>query len=191
MKKNVYILLLIVISTTFLFSCGSSKKVTSYKRANSYKKTYTYKSNNSSKNNSTIYHSKNSNESVSRDANRILRTAKSYMGTPYKFGGTTNTGLDCSGLVYLSFMDVNIQMPRISRDQANSGRNIDIENVKIGDLIFFNTSGNAISHVGIVESIKNNGTINFIHSSTSKGVMISSLDEDYWKIRFVKATRLL
>jgi len=189
MKKNVYILLLIVISTTFLFSCGSSKKVTSYKRANSYKKTYT--SNNSSKNNSTIYHSKNSNESVSRDANRILRTAKSYMGTPYKFGGTTSSGLDCSGLVYLSFMDVNIQMPRISRDQANSGRNIDIENVKIGDLIFFNTSGNAISHVGIVESIKNNGTINFIHSSTSKGVMISSLDEDYWKIRFVKATRLL
>lgn len=187
MKKIVYILLLIVISSTFLFSCGSSKKVTSYKKTN-YHKTY---SNNSKNSSSVNYHSKNSNVSVSKDVNRLLRTAKSYMGTPYKFGGTTNTGLDCSGLVYLSFMDVNIEMPRVSRDQANSGRSIDIENVRIGDLIFFNTSGNSISHVGIVESINNNGTINFIHSSTSKGVMISSLDENYWKIRFVKATRLL
>ena len=82
-------------------------------------------------------------------------------------------------------------MPRKSSDQAGYGSEIKVENVKIGDLIFFNTSGNSISHVGIVESINNNGSINFIHSSTSKGVMISSLDENYWKTRFVKAVRLL
>ncbi|MGV0923539.1 C40 family peptidase [Empedobacter tilapiae] len=185
MKKRIY-LTTIIIASLFLTSCGSSK-VTSYKKTGS-KKVYT-----STKKSETseVYRSKNIEDNAPRNVNRILKTAKSYLGTPYKYGGVTNTGFDCSGLVYVSFKELNLDLPRRSSDQAEYGKEINIENVKIGDLIFFNTSGNSISHVGIVESINRNGSINFVHSSTSKGVIISSLDENYWKSRFVKAMRLL
>lgn len=122
--------------------------------------------------------------------NSVLTEAKSYMGTPYKYGGTTRSGLDCSGLVINAFDAVGMKMPRISREQANEGQEIRLRDVREGDLVFFNTSGSNISHVGIVETVRN-GEIFFIHSSTSKGVIISSLEEIYWNRRFVKATRVL
>ncbi|WP_413533285.1 C40 family peptidase [Empedobacter brevis] len=182
MKKLIY-LTTIIITSFILTSCGSSK-VTSYKKTDS-KKVYT------SSKSTEVYRSKNTDVSAPRDVNKILKTAKSYIGTPYKYGGTTNKGFDCSGLVYVSFKELDLELPRRSSDQAEYGKEIKIENVKIGDLIFFNTSGNSISHVGIVENINNDGSITFVHSSTSKGVIISSLDENYWKTRFVKAVRLL
>lgn len=185
MKKQIY-LTTILIASLLLTSCGSSK-VTSYKKTGS-KKVYTSTKKADS---SEVYRSKNTDDNASRHVNKILKTAKSYLGTPYKYGGITTTGFDCSGLVYVSFKEMNMELPRRSSDQAEYGKEITIENVKIGDLIFFNTSGNSISHVGIVESINHNGSINFVHSSTSKGVIISSLDENYWKTRFVKAVRLL
>lgn len=120
----------------------------------------------------------------------VLNEAKRYLGTPYKYGGTTKSGLDCSGLVINAFDAVGMKMPRISRDQANEGKEIRLRDVQEGDLVFFNTSGSNISHVGIVETVRN-GEIFFIHSSTSKGVIISSLEEIYWNRRFVKATRVL
>ena len=188
MKTNFYTAAVLIGGLLFT-SCGSNK-VSSYKKVGS-KKVYTSSHNTKSNDTSDVYHSKNTDMTASRDINKIIKTAKSYLGTPYKYGGTTNTGFDCSGLVYVSFKELNLELPRKSSDQAGYGSEIKVENVKIGDLIFFNTSGNSISHVGIVESINNNGSINFIHSSTSKGVMISSLDENYWKTRFVKAVRLL
>ncbi len=126
----------------------------------------------------------------SATAKTLLSEAKSYLGTPYKFAGTTKQGMDCSGLVFTSYQKININLPRKSSDQAQQGKKIELENVIAGDLLFFNTSGKGISHVGLVESIKN-GEVFFIHSSTSKGVMISSLSEKYWKERFVIAKRIL
>lgn len=120
----------------------------------------------------------------------LIITASQYLGTPYRYGGTDVKGIDCSGLVIRSFEAVDLSMPRISRDQANKGKQIELNDIKIGDLLFFNTSGSNISHVGIVESVKD-GIVYFIHSSTSKGVMVSSLSENYWSRRFVKATRML
>ena len=155
------------------------------------KKVYTSSKNSKNDNSKDVYRSKFIDESAPRDITKIIKTAKSYLGTPYKYGGTTSSGFDCSGLVYVSFKEMNIELPRRSSDQAGYGKEVNVENVKIGDLIFFNTSGNSISHVGIVESINHNGAINFVHSSTSKGVVISSLDDNYWKARFVKAVRLL
>ncbi len=120
----------------------------------------------------------------------IIIAASQYLGTPYRFGGTDVKGMDCSGLVIRSFEAVEMSMPRISRDQASKGKQISLNDIKIGDLLFFNTSGSSISHVGIVESVKD-GIVYFIHASTSKGVMVSSLAENYWSRRFVKATRML
>lgn len=185
MKKYIYLTTILMISL-FLTSCGSSK-VTSYKKTGA-KKVY---SSTKKSETSEVFRSVNADDSAPRDINKILKTAKSYLGTPYKYGGITRSGFDCSGLVYVSFKEMKLELPRRSSDQAEYGKEINIKNVKIGDLIFFNTSGNSISHVGIVERINNDGTIYFVHSSTSKGVIISSLDENYWKTRFVKAVRLL
>ena len=123
-------------------------------------------------------------------AKSVLKEAHRYMGTPYKYGGVSKSGMDCSGLVLQSFKSVNIDLPRITRDQAKHGMKIKLRNVVPGDLLFFNTFGNKISHVGIVDHIKN-GEIYFIHASTSKGVMLSSLENVYWNKRFVEAVRYL
>lgn len=128
--------------------------------------------------------------SSSGRAKKVLKKAHSYLGTPYKYGGESKRGMDCSGLVMLSFESVNIQLPRVSREQAKHGMKIKLKNAKKGDVLFFKTSGSRISHVGIVDHVKK-GEVFFIHASSSKGVMVSSLENSYWKKRFVKAVRYL
>lgn len=122
----------------------------------------------------------------------IIKRAKTFEGTPYKFGGTTNKGMDCSGLVYTAFKSQDIYMPRISSDMANEGKRINIKNAQPGDLLFFKTNRrrNVINHVGIVVESSGND-VQFIHSSTSKGVIISSINEAYWKNAFTEARRVL
>lgn len=153
-------LLFIMFAGFFIISCGTSQKSTKV------------------------------DNSVTGRAKVVLTTAHGYLGTPYRYGGDSKRGMDCSGLVLQSFKSVNIDMPRITRDQAANGMNIRIKNVRPGDLLFFKTSGSKISHVGIVDHIKN-GEIFFIHASTSKGVMVSSFENVYWNKRFVKAVRYL
>lgn len=168
-----YILAFGIFSIT---ACNSSRNI-SYKSSEYKKREVRERSNSKS-------------TSESKEAKSVLKEAYNYLGTPYKYGGTSKSGLDCSGLVINAFDAAGIKMPRISRDQANQGKEIRLREVKEGDLVFFNTSGSSISHVGIVEKVKN-GEVFFIHSSTSKGVIVSSMQETYWNKRFVKATRVL
>lgn len=122
---------------------------------------------------------------------KVIYNTNTYKGTKYKFGGTTKKGMDCSGLIYTAFKKENILLPRVSRDMANSGKNIHLNKVKKGDLLFFITGRkNRINHVGLVTKIKNN-EIFFIHSSTKRGVIISSLKEPYYKKRFTKVRRII
>ncbi|QTD38827.1 C40 family peptidase [Polaribacter batillariae] len=125
-------------------------------------------------------------------ADKIVANALKYKGVRYKFGGTTQRGMDCSGVVYVAFGEENVQLPRISRDMAKSGKKIPLEKAKKGDLLFFKTSKTRrrINHVGLIVSV-NKGSIRFIHSTTSRGVIISSLSEKYWKKAFVKAMAIL
>ena len=124
-------------------------------------------------------------------AEKVVRNAKQFLNTPYKYGGVTKRGMDCSGLVYTIFQKENIKLPRVSREMAKQGKNIPLKRAKKGDLIFFSTGKTqGISHVGLVTSIKN-GQVFFIHSSTKRGVIISSINEPYYKNTFVKVQRIL
>ncbi len=122
----------------------------------------------------------------------ITSFALNLEGTPYKYGGTTPAGMDCSGLVYCSFKQEDIALPRSSRDMAHKGERLSLEEVNIGDLLFFETDKNrkVINHVGLVVQI-DKGHIFFIHSSSSKGVVISSLADNYWFDHFVMARRVI
>lgn len=125
----------------------------------------------------------------SRTISTVVNTARNYTGTPYKFGGLTEDGLDCSGLVTLAFQSVSLKLPRVSAEMATVGREINVRDVKVGDLVFFVTdSGTRINHVGIVTERKNPDTILFIHSAT-KGVREDNLFSKYYQSTFVKATR--
>ena len=123
---------------------------------------------------------------------RIVANALVYKGVRYRFGGTTKSGMDCSGIVFVAFGDENIHLPRVSRDMAKKGRKISLSKVEKGDLLFFRTSNRrrSINHVGLVVSHKK-GEIRFIHATSSRGVIVSSLSEKYWKKAFVKATKIL
>lgn len=125
-------------------------------------------------------------------ADKIVANALQYRGIPYKFGGTTKRGMDCSGVVYVAYGSEDIQLPRVSRNMAKKGDKISLASIRKGDLVFFKTSKNGknINHVGLVVSNKK-GVIRFIHSTSSKGVIISSLSEKYWRKSFVKATSIL
>lgn len=123
-------------------------------------------------------------------ADQVIETARSFLGSPYKYGGSDENGFDCSGLVFCTFQSVNISLPRSSYNQAKEGKEILKSEIRPGDLIFFAQPGGGISHSGIVENIVEENIL-FIHSSTSQGVIISSLEQEYWKKRFVKAVRFI
>ncbi|KQM49993.1 C40 family peptidase [Chryseobacterium sp. Leaf201] len=174
----------LLIASTISVSCGSSKNV-AVKR-NPRISPSVPKTENLRKLDSGF------NGSVPKSISEILKDAEKYLGAPYKFGGNTSSGFDCSGFALKVFEENDYQLPRRSSDQAEAGKKIDIREVKPGDLLFFSTAGGSrVSHVGIVHDIGNNGEVKFIHASTTKGVIISSLNEVYWNKAYLHAQRIL
>ena len=117
-------------------------------------------------------------------ADAIIATAKKYIGVPYLWGGMTPAGFDCSGYVQFVFAAHGVKLPRTASQQYSSGTSVSKANLKKGDLVFFGTG--SITHVGIYV-----GDNQFIHSSTSKGVIITSLSNSYWAARYYGARRVL
>jgi cell wall-associated NlpC family hydrolase len=120
---------------------------------------------------------------------KIIQTARTYIGVPYKSGGNDEKGIDCSGLLCNSFKELGIKLPRISWQQSEYFPAINLPNIQKGDLVFFVTSGKNISHAGIVTEVKSEEEIIFIHASTSKGVIEDNMMTNYWKSRFAKVCR--
>lgn len=129
---------------------------------------------------------------IPRKTAAIIDYAKTFRGVKYKYGGDSKKGMDCSGLIYTSFKENDISMPRTTKDLAVSGKWIDLKKVKEGDLLFFATNKNSrkVNHVGIVTRV-NKKEISFIHASSSRGVIISQLSEKYWYFAYVQARRYL
>ena len=108
-----------------------------------------------------------------------------WRGTKYRLGGMSKQGVDCSGFVYLTYRSrFGITLPRTTRHQSNQGMAVSRKALRPGDLVFFKTGPNK-RHVGIyVEDRK------FLHASSSKGVMLSSLDNKYWTNAYWTARRI-
>lgn len=126
-----------------------------------------------------------SNTSVDRDA--VMIRIIELINTPYLWGGTTTNGIDCSAFCQrVMKFALGVDIPRTSIMQSTVGDPVDRENLQFGDLVFFNTMGNRISHVGIYL-----GETVFAHSSSSGGVKTNSLSENYYNAKYVTARRVI
>lgn len=108
------------------------------------------------------------------------------IGTKYVSGGISTNGFDCSGFTMYVFDKIGINLPHQSGSQYQMGTAISRDDIRAGDLVFFNTSGKGVSHVGIYV-----GEGKFAHASTSRGVTISSLSDSYYVKRYVGAKRIM
>lgn len=151
----------------FLSSCSSSKSV---------EDAYGYES------------SIDNKQKKTKSEKRLIKEAKKWLGVKYEYGGSTKDGTDCSGFVMKVFLSVyDIKLPRTSRDQQAFCKRIKKSELKIGDLVFFATTKNKkrVSHVGIYI-----GDGEFIHASSSKGVVISKLSQGYYTRNYHSSGRV-
>lgn len=126
--------------------------------------------------------SRTSTEAV---ADQLMRHYQVWYATPYRFGGNSRSGIDCSGFVQQTYRTVfKRELPRTTEEQADLGRRVSRNNLVVGDLVFFKT-GWFKYHVGVYV-----GRDRFIHASESRGVIESSLNSSYWSKHYWKARRL-
>ena len=162
-KKIVFIILF------FVFSCMPQQTYVKRPQSNSLRQSQ----NSIAKN---VLRSSN----LSETRKSIIRTADSLKGTPYLSGGTSPKGFDCSGFVQYVYGKSNISVQRTTDQQYMKGRKVGLNNIKAGDLVFFQTASKKISHVGIYV-----GDGQFIHApSSGKTVSYASIENSYWKPRY-------
>ncbi|ELJ5854854.1 C40 family peptidase [Enterobacter kobei] len=116
---------------------------------------------------------------------RILDQYQKWKGTQYQWGGTSHRGVDCSALMQHLFSDAaNLNLPRTTSEQIHRGVQVAQYRLKAGDLVFFQTGPNR-KHVGVYI-----GDNRFIHASSSQGVTVSTLTDDYWQAHYITARRV-
>ncbi len=117
---------------------------------------------------------------------QIVATGKKYLGVPYVFGGTTPKGFDCSGFLQYVFMQNGYNIPRLADEQYKLGKSAQTSQLEPGDLVFFSTYEPGASHCGIYV-----GEGNFMHASSSKGIRVDSLSNDYWRPRYLGGRKII
>ena len=163
-------LFFLVLTALLLLSGCSSKKATPTYKAKKTKKTL---------------HSKNK-QSGSWINIALSKEYAKWNGVPYKYGGTSLKGVDCSSLMQIIYRDAfSLKIPRTTKSQAKTGYQINKNSSREGDLVFFKTGWNT-RHSGIILAKDK-----FIHSSTKYGVMVSSLNNPYWKSKYWQTRRVL
>ncbi len=158
-----YILLFLL--PLFIYSCGGRKKGKSS--------------------------SKSKKATVSAEAHTAVKTAFKYKGTKYKYGGINKRGIDCSGLMYMSYQEAGVSLPRTSSAQSKFGKRIYIGELQKGDLVFFGAKPRSkkITHVGMISKVTKEGVF-FIHASSSRGVVEDQMSAVYYRPRYISARRV-
>ncbi|MDA3967187.1 MULTISPECIES: NlpC/P60 family protein [Helicobacter] len=122
----------------------------------------------------------NKKHSTSELREELKKSTYGYIGVPYKWGGTSESGFDCSGLTYTVYRLNGIDIPRNSLLQFNSGKKVQRNNLQIGDLVFFSINKKRVDHVGVYV-----GDNKFIHApSKGKKVQVAKLDSQFWSSRY-------
>ncbi|MBL4915406.1 NlpC/P60 family protein [Shewanella schlegeliana] len=122
---------------------------------------------------------KNVSSNASETKNQLIQMHREWKGVPYRLGGMSKKGIDCSGFVVQTYQSrFGVQLPRTTAQQKDIGKSVNKSQLRAGDLVFFKT-GWSTRHVGIYL-----GDSQFLHASTSQGVMISSLNNSYWKQKY-------
>lgn len=118
---------------------------------------------------------------VSGPRRYVLNGALDMLGTPYRYGGSSPRGFDCSGLVYYSHRQAGIPVPRTALEQRRQARPVSRQTLQPGDLVFFRLEGSKVNHVGIYA-----GDGRFVHApSSGKSVSMASLDNPYWRQHWI------
>ena len=189
LKKSILIILLAL----FVVSCKTQSNIVTSKKEAQKKGLYAY--DNSKKATSieenTKRKSKKNKKSNATLNDKIVTDALDFVGVRYRLGGTTKTGMDCSGLVFSTFGNYDIVLPRTAFDMSKHGETISKKKAAPGDLIFFKTNDRSkINHVGIITDIEDD-VITFVHASTSSGVIVSSTLDEYYSKTFAQINRVI
>ena len=196
-NKNI----IFIFSLTVLITLGcsphvrfSTKAFHSYNNSNSFEKSTAYnskhatsskKTNNKSITKNTINLNFLTNSNLGNRRKEVLSFAQSWLGTPYCYGGSNKSCTDCSGFVMQVYDMAGVRLPRTAALQYNFGEDIDEDEITPGDLVFF-TRQNKIGHVGIYV-----GNDQFIHASSKRGVVLQSLEDNYYKKTFAGCKRVI
>ncbi|MDL2222857.1 NlpC/P60 family protein [Bacteroidales bacterium OttesenSCG-928-M11] len=138
--------------------------------------------------------SKSTQQRTAREAEQIVNYSNKYIGIPYRYGGTTTKGFDCSGFVQFVYREFNYTIPRSTDQQSQVGEKIKkTSKLQPGDLVFFRGSNKKKKpgHVGIVVKADGKGNFRFIHASSSRGIIITGSSEKYYKDRYLYARRII
>jgi cell wall-associated NlpC family hydrolase len=194
----------LIFSVMFLVGCSSTRDISKDeshdKDVNGYKESIELVSTSTLKNRTSI--DKNNLEAISSSLEGFISSAEftknieqdevmfkfiEYINTPYLWGGTSKRGIDCSAFIQTMFYQaLGIALPRTSLEQSGVGESVDRENLKFGDLIFFDTMRKGrVTHVGMYL-----GNGYFAHSGSRTGVAVASLDDDFYSRVYLKARRV-
>ncbi|MFB0907728.1 MAG: cell wall-associated NlpC family hydrolase [Spirosomataceae bacterium] len=120
---------------------------------------------------------------------QFVDSCRKFIGTPHQYGGLSDSGIDCSGLLYVNFASVGLSIPRNSALQSEYFESVDFIEAQLGDLLFFGSSEQAINHAGVITEVDSLNNIRFIHTSSSQGVIEENLKSDYWTRKLIKIGR--
>lgn len=128
----------------------------------------------------------------SKKIEKVISMAQTYLGTPYKYGGMSKSGIDCSALIYNCYRVIDIELPRTAKDQSKIGSSKSWGSLRPGDIVYFKfkNKGEKWYHSGMITYVGKDD-IKFIHASSSRGVVMSSLLSDYYKKNVKKFRRVI